>query len=125
MDLRKRANANAFDVQNYQFYDDSATFGNVDEISASKEALLKDLDLMWEQVKEENNRRMEKALTAFAGIACVAFTALILDKMSDYTCDWWSDTCVQASKILVLFYTAVLGILGWQVNLMFVVVAVS
>jgi len=113
-DELQKDHANAY-KKSIEFYDQSATFGAVDEIAGSKEALIKDLDALWVAFQEENARRMEKALTAFAGIVCVAVASLVLDKMSDYTCDWWSDTCVQVSKMLVLFYTAVLGVMIWQV----------
>ena len=38
----------------------------------------------------------------------------MLDRISDYACDWWLDTCVAMSKIFVLFYTSVIGILGYN-----------
>lgn len=67
-------------------------------------------------VQQENNRRMETALASFAGLVVIAILFFVLDKLSDYGCDWWSDTCVQVSRIFVLFYTGVLGVIGWQVD---------
>jgi len=68
----------------------------------------------YDNYKEENKRRVEKALSAFVGLATLACLAFIMDKISDYSCDWWSDTCVQVSKMLVLFYIGVLGLIGYQ-----------
>ncbi|CAD7930941.1 unnamed protein product [Amoebophrya sp. A25] len=97
-----------------EFYDHSATFGAVEEIASSKEMLLGEIDSLWASYQEDNKRRMEKALTSFAGLVCIAVSSFVIDKMSDYTCDWWSDTCQQMSKMLVMFYTAVIGVVVWQ-----------
>merc|ERR1712227_556513 len=65
-----------------ELYDRSATFGNVEEIETSKSALKDELSSIWKSYEKENQRRMEKALTAFASMACFALLLFIIDKIS-------------------------------------------
>jgi len=63
----------------------------------------------WDQIKdslktiskrysEDNARRLERALAAFANITIVGVSLFILDRVSDWTCDWWSQTCATSEK---------------------------
>merc|ERR1712216_497022 len=96
-------------------FDKAATFGDVEAISAAKASLQEAIGEMFESYKKDNERRLEQALSAFAGLAAAAVIFFVLDRISDYACDWWLDTCVAMSRVFVMFYTSVLGIIGYHV----------
>lgn len=96
-------------------FDKAATFGDVEAIREAKASLQEAVGDMFEQYKKDNERRLEQALSAFAGLAAAAVIFFVLDRISDYACDWWLDTCVAMSRVFVMFYTSVLGIIGYHV----------
>ena len=51
----------------------------------------------------------------FAVIASWAVVCFVLDRLSDYACDWWLDVCVHISKGLMMFYSAVIVVLAYNV----------
>jgi len=56
---------------------------------------------------ETNARKLAKALVAFANITMLAIALFIGDKASDYTCDWWSNTCVHMSRLAQMGYLGI------------------
>merc|ERR1711972_133868 len=54
--------------------------------------------------RAENERRLEMALVGHGNIALLAIILFMLDRISDYTCDWWSTTCQESSELLFATY---------------------
>mmetsp|Transcript_28561 Transcript_28561/g.45892 ORF Transcript_28561/g.45892 Transcript_28561/m.45892 type:complete len:588 (-) Transcript_28561:141-1904(-) len=83
-----------------------------------EDALLKVVDYLQEEGKryeEANRNRVDKILAGSAMFALIATVAFILDFLSDYTCDWWSDTCVEGSRLMKFIYTLAAMYIGTQV----------
>mmetsp|Transcript_66978 Transcript_66978/g.195812 ORF Transcript_66978/g.195812 Transcript_66978/m.195812 type:complete len:572 (-) Transcript_66978:191-1906(-) len=85
-------------------------FGSDDTRSQAWSSIEENLQTLYKRYMEDNTRRLEKALVAFANISLLALCLFVLDRISDWTCDWWSQTCVELSKFMLLGY---LGIAGW------------
>mmetsp|Transcript_16346 Transcript_16346/g.37705 ORF Transcript_16346/g.37705 Transcript_16346/m.37705 type:complete len:581 (-) Transcript_16346:66-1808(-) len=69
--------------------------------------IMEGVERLRERFEQDNERRLEKALSGCARIALVALMCFVLDRVSDFTCDWWSSTCAEASKLMLLVYVAV------------------
>lgn len=80
-------------------------FGPVSEREAVQKELILELDRLGCHYVDENRRRMESALTSFAGICLLICMLYAIDKLSDITCDWYSQTCVRMSNALLLIYS--------------------
>eukprot|EP00397_Hematodinium_sp_SG-2012_P008849 GEMP01008918.1.p1 GENE.GEMP01008918.1~~GEMP01008918.1.p1 ORF type:complete len:618 (+),score=105.59 GEMP01008918.1:140-1993(+) len=87
-----------------------ATFGDIEAIEESRSELEKAIADLYEEIQKENDRILEQALSAFAGITTVGLICFVLDRASDFTCDWWSDTCVAFSKLFLMVYSCILAI---------------
>jgi atlastin len=87
-------------------------FGPPEEREAVRNELDIEIDRLAVFFKTENNRRMESALTIFSGLSLLALFLYCLDRISDFTCDWYSDTCVRFSNALfMVYFTIILAIL--------------
>jgi len=64
---------------------------------------------------KENQEKLEKVLTAFAGIATIGVFLLIIDLASNWLCDWWLQPCVAMSKLLFFAYLSVFGYIGFHI----------
>ena len=84
------------------------TFGPVEERDLVRTDLINELDNLRTFFEVENRRRMESALTVFAGFAVLIAILYFIDKLSDVTCDWYSETCVKMSNALFLIYVTLL-----------------
>jgi len=107
--------------QHKTFYDEAvasflkeATFGDREAIEDSRIQLEKTLAELYVEVQQENDRILERALSAFAGISSIALILFVLDRASDFGCDWWSDTCVAFSKMFLLTYSSILAVVGFH-----------
>jgi hypothetical protein len=56
---------------------------------------------------EDNARRFEKVLAAFAPYALLGWTLFVLDRVSDWVCDWFSKTCRDLSMIMLIGYSLI------------------
>jgi len=83
----------------------STNFGPPEEREVVKKELVAELIRLDKFYEDENRRRMESALTVFAGLCIVIFVLYGLDKFSDFTCDWYSQTCVKISNVLLMVYS--------------------
>ena len=86
-------------------FSNATQFGPAHERVAAKLALDEELDRIVSWAADENKRRTEKALTVFAGIAVLAVTLWLIDRLSDVACDWYSETCRRASAGLFAAYS--------------------
>merc|ERR1712050_289071 len=41
----------------------------------------------------------------------------VLDKISDYSCDWWPQTCVEMSKLMLVAYCIIFAYIAFNVYL--------
>ena len=86
----------------------STNFGPQEDRDAVKIELIAEMDNLRAFYEIENRRRMESALTVFAGLMLLVGILYSIDKVSDFTCDWYSDTCVKMSNALFLIYFTIL-----------------
>jgi atlastin len=79
-------------------------FGSTETRDPIKADLEAELLALSGHYKVENRRRSEAALTVFSGLAVVLILFYAVDKVSDFACDWYSDTCVRMSNALFMIY---------------------
>lgn len=95
-----------------ELYTNGTRFGAVSEREAVQKELVVELARLEGHYADINRRRMESALNAFAGICLLVCVLYAIDKLSDITCDWYSQTCVKMSNALLLVYSVlVVGVL--------------
>jgi len=82
-------------------------------------SIQENLCTLYKQYTEENVRRLEKALVAFGNIALIGLVLFVLDRASDWTCDWWSQTCQDLSKLMFVVYAGVIAYLGFHVYMLY------
>lgn len=88
------------------------TFGPPESRTTVRSELVAELDNLKEFFFEENRRKLQQALNVFAGFIVLIFALYAIDKLSDFTCDWYSETCVRMSNALFLIYfTLIVAIL--------------
>jgi atlastin len=73
------------------------------------------LTTLYKRFQEDNDRALEKALVAFGNYALLGLVIFVLDRVSDWTCDWWSQTCVDLSKAMFFAYACIGCFVGYQV----------
>merc|ERR1712217_62768 len=74
------------------------------------------LATLHKQYAEENARRLEEALVAFGHVALIGLILFVLDRASDWTCDWWSQTCQDLSKLMFAVYAVIIVYVGFHVS---------
>ena len=94
-----------------QAFTKATTFGPEEERIRVRAELAKELDSSLCLFQEENRRKTEAALTIFAGVSVLVVVLYLIDKLSDITCDWYSDTCVRFSAMLFAVYSSVLVVI--------------
>jgi len=77
------------------------------------------LETLSKRYMEDNSRRLEKALAIFANITIVGVSLFVHDRISDWTCDWWSKTCAELSKLMLMAYAAIFCYVGIHVYFLF------
>lgn len=93
-------------------FDGVTIFGSDDTRNGCWQEISDSLSALYDKYVEDNGRRLEKALLMFAPFCLVALSLFILDRISDWTCDWWSQTCHEASKVMLLAYMAIVAYVG-------------
>lgn len=73
------------------------------------------IKVLQERYLEDNSRRLEQALVAFANLAILATALFALDRISDWTCDWWSQTCKDLSSLMLMAYFLIFCYIGFFV----------
>eukprot|EP00808_Paulinella_micropora_P001003 g57150.t1 len=107
--LNQAARGNAFD-----HYDRAAVFGSADHIQETRAELQREMLRVYEQYVKENKLKMTSGLEKYIIPVLAAIVAYVLDFLSDFTCDSWSETCVNMSRLLALFYYLVTLVIGWE-----------
>jgi atlastin len=95
---------------NQQFYDETL-FGPEIERTNIKQQFNEDLLVVTDYLKEKNKLKSEKVLVQFAGLLVMIILLFLIDKISDFTCDWWSNTCVRMSSALFFTYSIAIAVL--------------
>jgi len=72
------------------------------------------LQIACHRYESENLRRHDRVLARFASVALLGVALFAIDKFSDVTCDWWSQTCCNVSRILLTSYAMISGYIVWQ-----------
>mmetsp|Transcript_82494 Transcript_82494/g.230024 ORF Transcript_82494/g.230024 Transcript_82494/m.230024 type:complete len:587 (-) Transcript_82494:131-1891(-) len=78
------------------------------------------LGVLYAQYEKANNERLQKALVGFANLALFGAVLFFLDRVSDWVCDWWSDTCNELSKVMLVAYCGIFGYIAYQAYVLFV-----
>lgn len=100
-------------------YERITIFGSDDTRTETWDSITENLHTLYVRYTEDNMRRLEKALVAFANIALLGLCLFVLDRISDWTCDWWSQTCVDLSKVMLIAYVGIFGYIGFQAYVLF------
>eukprot|EP00746_Dinoflagellata_sp_MGD_P135675 gnl/MRDRNA2_/MRDRNA2_69722_c0_seq1.p1 gnl/MRDRNA2_/MRDRNA2_69722_c0~~gnl/MRDRNA2_/MRDRNA2_69722_c0_seq1.p1 ORF type:complete len:794 (+),score=150.62 gnl/MRDRNA2_/MRDRNA2_69722_c0_seq1:86-2467(+) len=87
----------------------NAIFGESSEIRKSKKKLKKKLESSWQDYREKFKRRMAEALNFLAPAASIGLLLFATDRLSDFTCDWWSSSCVDFSNAAFDLYAPLLA----------------
>ena len=95
-------------------FSNKAIFGTTEGIQARKELLLKEVEQEIARARDDNERKLEASLTGLTNFSLVGLGAFAVDRVSDVTCDWWSDFCREASTDLSYVYVAVLAWVGYN-----------
>lgn len=92
-----------------------ATFGKDEDINSARDELARSITETKTQMLRENKMKMDQSLVKYAPAVIVLILAIFIDKLSDYTCDWWLDACVQMSTLLVCVYVGILCFLAFVI----------
>jgi hypothetical protein len=97
-------------------FDRGAIYGDEGGVRKHRRQLVASMDDVFSDLVYRNTSLRTRGLDAYAPclVACVG--AIVTDKVSDLSCDWWLPACVEASAILFRVYVygflALAGIVG-------------
>ncbi|CAK9040794.1 unnamed protein product [Durusdinium trenchii] len=92
-------------------------FGSDETRKDTWKEILENLKSLHGRYAEENSRRLEKVLVSFASWCLLGLALFILDRLSDWVCDWWSTTCAEASKVAMMGYSVIAVYVGFHAYL--------
>eukprot|EP00457_Paulinella_chromatophora_P002455 gb/GEZN01002460.1/.p1 GENE.gb/GEZN01002460.1/~~gb/GEZN01002460.1/.p1 ORF type:complete len:591 (-),score=142.89 gb/GEZN01002460.1/:701-2374(-) len=107
--LNEAARSAAFDA-----FDRSAVFGKQEHISSTRAELQTEMLKAYESYVRSNKHKMQSGLEKYIIPVLAAVVAYVLDFATDWTCDAWSETCVNISRLLALFYYLVSLAICWE-----------
>jgi len=87
-------------------------FGSEDTRSETWTQIEQNLATLHAQYVKDNDDRLQKALVGFANLAILGMLLFGLDRMSDWICDWWSHTCHELSKVMLVAYAGIFIYIG-------------
>jgi len=94
-------------------------FGATDVRTETWGQIEESLRSLGKRYMEDNGRRLEGALAIFANITILGVSLFVLDRISDWTCDWWSNVCVELSKLMLMVYAVIFCYVGVHVYFLF------
>lgn len=94
-------------------------FGSEDTRSETWNSIQDNLQVLHKRYLEDNARRLQQALVAFGNIAVLGLALFVIDRISDWTCDWWSQTCTDLSKVMLICYLFIFSYIGFNAYLIF------
>jgi hypothetical protein len=92
----------------------NTTFGPIEVREPIEGDFKKELGRLREAFIEDNKRRTEQALTMFSVVLILILTLYVVDKSTDFTCDWYSESCVRFSNALFSVYSLLLAVILTQ-----------
>lgn len=95
----------------------AAIFGPESTREEAWNAVQQNLQSLFQRYAEENARRLHTALNGLAPLLLVGLLLFLLDYSTDWTCDWWSQTCVDLSRLLMAGYVSIGAYVGVQLFL--------
>lgn len=90
-----------------QEFESTMVFGDSDTRKSTWKGIEENLKVLQERYNEDNKRRLEQVLVPFANAALLGVCLFLCDRLSDFTCDWWSQTCVDLSKLMLTCYLSI------------------
>jgi len=94
-------------------------FGTEETRQETWQTIQGNLAEMCTRFQTDNARALERGLVGFAPIVLVAMLLFFLDRASDFTCDWWSTTCSELSKLFLIIYCLIAVYVGGFVYLFY------
>lgn len=94
----------------------SAIYGNEERRKEAWVDTKASLERSITQYRKDNESRLQQALIGFAPLAFLGAVLFVADRASDLTCDWWSHTCTQFSRVVLLAYLGIfiyIGVFGY------------
>jgi len=88
-------------------FDSTMVFGDSDTRKTTWQGIEDSLKVLKERYTEDNRRKLEQVLVPFANAALIGVCLFLCDRLSDFTCDWWSQTCVDLSKLMLTCYLSI------------------
>jgi atlastin len=98
-----------------ELFDSTMVFGDGDQRKNTWKGIEDNIKVLHERYIEDNKRRLEQVLVPFANAALIAVSLFLFDRISDFTCDWWLQTCVDLSKLMFTCYVSIFLYVGVHV----------
>merc|ERR1712194_707966 len=102
-----------------QEFEKSTILGVKEARTDAWKEILEQLDSLYHRYTTENDRRLQMALVGFANVGLLAGFLLILDWLSDWTCDPWLQVCRDLSSFAKTIYfgiTVYICFFVWRLN---------
>lgn len=99
-------------------YERVTIFGSEATRAETWASIQENLSVLCKRYTEDNARQLEKALVVFANVALLGLCLFCLDRVSDFVCDWWLQTCVDLSRLMLVCYLSIFGYIALQVYLL-------
>lgn len=98
-----------------QQYESATILGSEQVRTDTWQEISDEISKLSEKYRQDNDRRLDQVLVAFANIAILGGTLFIADRVSDWTCDWWSQKCRHASSVMAAVYFFIFMYIGFFV----------
>jgi len=85
-------------------FESKSQYGKIDDRALILKELEAEIIRQFGEVEKINKARMSELLSRYAPAVLIAVLLFIMDKVSDYACDWWLHECVQFSYLASIFY---------------------
>jgi len=90
-----------------ELFEQKSQYGKQEARGAIFDDLQSNLRDSFGKFLEVNKARMSTLLNKYSIAVLIALVAFMADKISDFTCDWWSDECVKFSMVAWYIYVGV------------------
>eukprot|EP00929_Paragymnodinium_shiwhaense_P123274 TRINITY_DN9692_c0_g1_i2.p1 TRINITY_DN9692_c0_g1~~TRINITY_DN9692_c0_g1_i2.p1 ORF type:complete len:796 (-),score=224.19 TRINITY_DN9692_c0_g1_i2:151-2538(-) len=97
-------------------FNEKAIFGSEEFIQLRRQEMKMEIDSQIARYRKDNERALEESLSGLSTVSLAAITAFGVDRVTDVTCDWWSQDCQDLSDGLTYFYLAVGAFVFVQLN---------